>query len=109
VSARSIPFLTHLIIPLTTPTPTPTTRLSIFTPSILRLNYPGSSTVKIQLLAVAPSIVAAIIALVACYVAMRTRAHGYVTIFGASLSVIGYGSESPVEHVEFGRVQNGGG
>jgi hypothetical protein len=68
-------------------------RLSIFTPTILRLNYPGSTTVKIQLLSVAPAIVAAIVALTCCYVAMRTRSHGFVTIFGASLSVIGYGSE----------------
>lgn len=69
-------------------------RLSIFTPTILRLNYPGSTTVKIQLLSVAPAIVAAVVALTCCYVAMRTRSHGFVTIFGASLSVIGYGSES---------------
>jgi hypothetical protein len=82
-----------VIVSSADPLPCPNARLSIFTPTILRLNYPGSTTVKIQLLSAAPAIVAAVVALTACYVAMRTRSHGYVTIFGASLSVIGYGSE----------------
>lgn len=64
--------------------------LSIFTPTILRLNYPGRSTVQIQLLSVPPPIVAMIYALGVAYLSMKTRTHGYAIASSAMLCVIGY-------------------
>ncbi|TLS24171.1 hypothetical protein PpBr36_08504 [Pyricularia pennisetigena] len=65
--------------------------LSIFTVTILRLNYPGLSTVQIQLLSAPPPIVGAAFALCMAYVAMKTRRHGLVIAACAGLNVIGYG------------------
>ncbi|CAG9989662.1 unnamed protein product [Clonostachys byssicola] len=64
--------------------------LSIFTPTILRLNYPGRSTVEIQLLSVPPPIVGMVFGLGVAYVTMKTRMHGVAIALCASLCVIGY-------------------
>ncbi|GKT96356.1 MFS transporter [Colletotrichum tofieldiae] len=64
--------------------------LSIFTVTILRLNYPGRSTVEIQLLSVPPPIVGMIFGLGVAYVTMKTRMHGVAIAVCASLNVIGY-------------------
>ncbi|EHA48785.1 hypothetical protein MGG_11530 [Pyricularia oryzae 70-15] len=65
--------------------------LSIFTVTILRLNYPGLSTVQIQLLSAPPPIAGAAFALCMAYVAMKTRRHGLVIAACAGLNVVGYG------------------
>lgn len=64
--------------------------LSIFTVTILRLNYPGLTTVQIQLLSVPPPIVGAAFALGMAYIAMKTRRHGLMIACCAALNVIGY-------------------
>ncbi|OHW89660.1 MFS transporter [Colletotrichum incanum] len=64
--------------------------LSIFTVTILRLNYPGRSTVEIQLLSVPPPIVGMIFGLGVAYVTMKTRMHGVAIAVCAALNVIGY-------------------
>lgn len=64
--------------------------LSIFTVTILRLNYPGRSTVQIQLLSVPPPMVGMVLALLVAYIAMRTRKHGYAIAFAATINVVGY-------------------
>ncbi|WYZ39394.1 hypothetical protein EsH8_III_001308 [Colletotrichum jinshuiense] len=73
--------------------------LSIFTVTILKLNYPGRSTVGIQLLSVPPPIVGMIFGLCVAYVTMKTRKHGVAIAGCATLNVIGYsiwlGSTNP--------------
>ncbi|EFQ32697.1 MFS transporter [Colletotrichum graminicola] len=64
--------------------------LSIFTVTILKLNYPGRSTVEIQLLSVPPPIVGMIFGLVVAYITMKTRMHGVAIAVCATLNVIGY-------------------
>ncbi|KAF4916922.1 putative transporter [Colletotrichum viniferum] len=64
--------------------------LSIFTVTILRLNYPDRSTVGIQLLSVPPPLVGMVFALCLAYITMKTRKHGYAIVGCATLNVIGY-------------------
>lgn len=64
--------------------------LSIFTVTILRLNYPGRSTVEIQLLSVPPPLVGMVFGMVVAYVTMRTRRHGLAIAGCAGLCVAGY-------------------
>jgi hypothetical protein len=64
--------------------------LSIFTATILRLNYPEKSLVQIQLLSSAPPLVGMIFGLTVAYITMRTRKHGVFIAFCASLCVLGY-------------------
>ncbi|GJC97449.1 major facilitator superfamily transporter [Colletotrichum higginsianum] len=64
--------------------------LSIFTVTILRLNYPGRSTVEIQLLSVPPPLFGMVFGLGVAYVTMKTRKHGVAIAMCAALNVIGY-------------------
>ena len=64
--------------------------LSIFTVTILRLNYPDRSTVGIQLLSVPPPLVGMVFALGVAYISMKTRKHGYAIACAAMLNIIGY-------------------
>lgn len=64
--------------------------LSIFTATILRLNYPEHSTVQIQLLSAAPPLVGMVFGLAVSYATMKTRQHGIAIAGCASLCVIGY-------------------
>ncbi|KAF7331387.1 Major facilitator superfamily transporter [Mycena kentingensis (nom. inval.)] len=52
------------------------TGMSVFTPTILALNYPGSSPIQIQLYAVPPNIAAWILSLILITLAMRYKKHG---------------------------------
>ncbi|WQF82900.1 Putative major facilitator superfamily, MFS transporter superfamily [Colletotrichum destructivum] len=64
--------------------------LSIFTVTILRLNYPGRSTVEIQLLSVPPPLFGMVFGLGVAYITMKTRKHGVAIAMCAALNVIGY-------------------
>ncbi|KAI1858758.1 uncharacterized protein JN550_012508 [Neoarthrinium moseri] len=64
--------------------------LSIFTVTILRLNYPGRSTVEIQLLSVPPPLVGMLFGLGVAYVTMKTQKHGIAIAGCAGLNVVGY-------------------
>lgn len=64
--------------------------LSIFTATILRLNYPEKSLVQIQLLSSAPPLVGMVFGLTVAYITMRTRKHGIFIACCASLCVLGY-------------------
>ncbi|KAF1928813.1 MFS general substrate transporter [Didymella exigua CBS 183.55] len=73
--------------------------LSIFTPTILRLNFPARSLVQIQLLSSAPPLVGMLFSLGVAYVTMKTRRHGVAIAACAGLCVVGYamwlGSRDP--------------
>jgi hypothetical protein len=64
--------------------------LSIFTATILRLNFPDHTTVQIQLLSAAPPLVGMVVGLGVAYVTMRTRQHGFAIAVCAALNVVGY-------------------
>ncbi|KEY64032.1 hypothetical protein S7711_07395 [Stachybotrys chartarum IBT 7711] len=64
--------------------------LSIFTATILRLNYPDRTTVQIQLLSSAPPLVGMVFGLGVSYITMKTRQHGIAIALCAGLCVIGY-------------------
>jgi hypothetical protein len=64
--------------------------LSIFTATILRLNYPDRSTIQIQLLSAAPPLVGMIFGLAVSYVTMKTRQHGIAIAGCAAMCVAGY-------------------
>jgi hypothetical protein len=64
--------------------------LSIFTVTILRLNYPGRTTVEIQLLSVPPPLVGMVVGLAVAYITMKTQKHGYAIAIAATMNVIGY-------------------
>jgi hypothetical protein len=64
--------------------------LSIFTATILRLNYPDRSTVQIQLLSAAPPLVGMVFGLAVSYVTMKTRQHGVAIAGCATMCVVGY-------------------
>ncbi|KAH7127991.1 major facilitator superfamily transporter [Dactylonectria estremocensis] len=74
--------------------------LSIFTVTILRLNYPGRSTVEIQLLSVPPPLVGMVFGMCVAYVTMKTRQHGIAIAGCASLNVIGYSIWLASTHVK---------
>lgn len=64
--------------------------LSIFTATILRLNFPDRTTVQIQLLSAAPPVVGMMVGLVVSYITMKTRKHGVAIAVCAGLNVVGY-------------------
>lgn len=64
--------------------------LSIFTATILRLNYPDRTTVQIQLLSSAPPLVGMVFGLGVSYITMKTRQHGIAIALCAGMCVIGY-------------------
>lgn len=64
--------------------------LSIFTATILRLNYPDRSTVQIQLLSSAPPLVGMVFGLAVSYITMKTRRHGVAIAGCAGMCVVGY-------------------
>ncbi|KAF3001864.1 hypothetical protein E8E13_004857 [Curvularia kusanoi] len=65
--------------------------LAIFTPTILRLNYPSKSSIQIQLLSSAPPLASMVFAMTIAYITMKTRKHGIAISCCASLCVLGYG------------------
>ncbi|KAJ4982903.1 hypothetical protein SVAN01_11605 [Stagonosporopsis vannaccii] len=73
--------------------------LSIFTATILRLNFPNRSLIQIQLLSSAPPLVGMVFGLGVAYITMKTRKHGIAIAACASLCVLGYavwlGSQNP--------------
>lgn len=73
--------------------------LSIFTATILRLNFPDKSLIQIQLLSSAPPLVGMVFGLAVAYVTMKTRKHGIAIAGCAGLCVLGYaiwiGSQNP--------------
>jgi MFS family permease len=73
--------------------------LSIFTATILRLNFPEKSLIQIQLLSSAPPLVGMVVGLGVAYITMKTRKHGIAIAICASLCVLGYaiwlGSSNP--------------
>ncbi|KAJ1325299.1 MFS transporter ACS family allantoate permease [Microdochium nivale] len=64
--------------------------LSIFTVSILKLNYPERSAVEIQLLSVPPPIFGAVFGMCVAYVTMKTQRHGLAIACCAAINVVGY-------------------
>lgn len=64
--------------------------LSIFTATILRLNFPTKSLIQIQLLSSAPPLVGMVFALGVAYTTMKTQRHGVAVAACASLCVLGY-------------------
>ena len=65
--------------------------LGIFLPSILKLNYPDSSNVRIQLLAVPVYICAAGVALITTWGCIRFKVHWPFCLFGGCCTIVGYG------------------
>jgi hypothetical protein len=64
--------------------------LSIFTATILRLNFPEKSLIQIQLLSAAPPLVGMVVGLTVAYITMKTRKHGIAIAGCAALCVLGY-------------------
>ncbi|KAH7324170.1 major facilitator superfamily transporter [Stachybotrys elegans] len=64
--------------------------LSIFTATILRLNYPDRTLVQIQLLSSAPPLVGMVFGLCVSYITMKTRKHGIAIAACAGMCVVGY-------------------
>lgn len=64
--------------------------LTIFLPSILRVNYPGSSNVRIQLLTVPVYVCATGVGVFICYLCVKFRIHWPFAALGAICSIIGY-------------------
>ncbi|KAH8798009.1 major facilitator superfamily domain-containing protein [Flagelloscypha sp. PMI_526] len=64
--------------------------LGLFLPSILKVNYPGSSAVRIQLLAVPVYVCAAGVALITTWGCIRFKIHWPFCLFGGFCNVIGY-------------------
>lgn len=65
--------------------------LGIFLPSVLRVNYPDASTVRIQLLTAPVYIASMFVGIFVTYLCVRLRAHWYFTIGGSCLAILGYG------------------
>ncbi|KAJ6548658.1 major facilitator superfamily domain-containing protein [Mycena capillaripes] len=68
------------------------TGMSIFTPTILALNYPHVSAIRIQLLSVPPSVCAWALSMSLIYLAMRYKLHAPAALAGALLTIAGYGT-----------------
>ncbi|TFL00334.1 major facilitator superfamily domain-containing protein [Pterulicium gracile] len=64
--------------------------LGIFLPSILRVNYPEASTIRIQLLVVPVYAVAGVVSLICTIGCVRYRIHWPFCLFGGVLTIIGY-------------------
>lgn len=65
--------------------------LGVFLPSVLRVNYPGASNVRIQILTVPVYIVAMVVTLIITYLCVRLRTHWYFAALGGALAITGYG------------------
>ncbi|KAJ7486663.1 major facilitator superfamily transporter [Mycena latifolia] len=68
------------------------TGMNVFTPTILALNYPSATPVKIQLLAIPPSVCAWGFAVGLVYIAMRYQKHAVAALVGAIFTIAGYGT-----------------
>ncbi|KAJ7897664.1 major facilitator superfamily transporter [Mycena olivaceomarginata] len=68
------------------------TGMSVFTPTILALNYPHASPIRIQLLSVPPNVCAWALSLLLVYLAMRYKKHAAAALVGALLTLAGYGT-----------------
>ncbi|KAJ7324011.1 major facilitator superfamily transporter [Mycena albidolilacea] len=68
------------------------TGMSVFTPTILALNYPHASAIRIQLLSVPPNICAWVFSITLIYLAMRYKMHAAAALVGVILTIIGYGT-----------------
>ncbi|KAJ7832645.1 major facilitator superfamily transporter [Mycena olivaceomarginata] len=68
------------------------TGMSVFTPTILALNYPHASAMRIQLLSVPPNICAWVFSIILIYLAMRYKMHAAAALIGVLLTIIGYGT-----------------
>ncbi|KAI9164134.1 LOW QUALITY PROTEIN: transporter [Paramyrothecium foliicola] len=64
--------------------------LSIFTATILRLNYPDRTLIQIQLLSAAPPMVGMAFGMGVSYITMKTRQHGIAIAVCAAICVAGY-------------------
>ena len=65
--------------------------LGVFLPSILRLNYPDATNVRIQLLTVPVYAVAMCFALVVSYLCVRFRVHWWAAVMAGCMAIVGYG------------------
>jgi MFS family permease len=65
--------------------------LGVFLPSILKVNYPGASNVRIQLLTVPVYVCAMGVTLIITYLCVRLRVHWFFAMLGGLLSIVGYG------------------
>ncbi|KAJ7358611.1 major facilitator superfamily domain-containing protein [Mycena albidolilacea] len=68
------------------------TGMTVFAPTILALNYPHASPIRIQLLSVPPNICAWALSLSLVYFAMRYKKHAAAALVGALLTLAGYGT-----------------
>ncbi|KAJ7131183.1 major facilitator superfamily domain-containing protein [Mycena epipterygia] len=68
------------------------TGLSVFTPTILALNYPHATAIRIQLLSVPPSVCSWAFAMALVYIGMHRRAHAPAALVGALFTIAGYGT-----------------
>ncbi|KAF7355969.1 Major facilitator superfamily transporter [Mycena venus] len=68
------------------------TGMSVFTPTILALNYPHASAIRIQLLSVPPNACAWAFSVALIYLAMRYKMHGAAALVGALFTIAGYGT-----------------
>ncbi|KAJ7906985.1 major facilitator superfamily transporter [Mycena leptocephala] len=68
------------------------TGMSVFTPTILALNYPHASAIRIQLLSVPPSACAWALSMTLISLAMRLKLHAPAALVGALLTIAGYGT-----------------
>ncbi|KAJ7676529.1 major facilitator superfamily domain-containing protein [Mycena polygramma] len=68
------------------------TGMSVFTPTILALNYPHASAIRIQLLSVPPSVCAWAFSMFLIYLAMRYKMHAAVALVSALFTIAGYGA-----------------
>ncbi|KAJ7648777.1 major facilitator superfamily domain-containing protein [Mycena polygramma] len=68
------------------------TGMSVFTPTILALNYPHASAIRIQLLSVPPSVCAWAFSMLLIYLAMRYKMHAAAALVGALFTIAGYGA-----------------
>ncbi|KAF5369276.1 hypothetical protein D9758_002617 [Tetrapyrgos nigripes] len=64
--------------------------LGIFLPSILKVNYPTASAIRIQILVVPIYITAAVIALLATIGCIKTRTHFPFVLFAGACTITGY-------------------
>ncbi|KAJ7137113.1 major facilitator superfamily domain-containing protein [Mycena epipterygia] len=67
------------------------TDMNVFTPTILALNYPHATAIRIQLLSVPPSLSWAF-AMALMYIGMHRRAHAPAALVGAVFTIAGYGT-----------------
>ncbi|KAJ6511763.1 major facilitator superfamily domain-containing protein [Mycena vulgaris] len=68
------------------------TGMNVFTPTILALNYPHATSIRIQLLSVPPNVCAWGFSMVLVYLAMRYKQHAAAALVGAVFTVAGYGT-----------------